>query len=464
MIDKDYSLTLDLKDKFKNKLPSSPIEFVSGDLNSSILNITLTDNGSVVDLTGCTIQANFKKPDNTAVSIDTTGDYVTITDATNGLIKCELTTQILAAVGYVFSNITIINTDLSRVTSTSFKFRVKENYDTAESIGSTNDYPMLIELLVKTQNVDANETTRQTNESTRQSQETTRQVNESERVTTESARVTAEDTRNSNESTRQSQESTRVTAENSRASVEAARVTAESGRVSAESDRVSAETSRANAESSRVIIEAARGTAESNRDSAESTRTLNESTRQTQETTRQSNEADRVQKLQMITEDNILKGSYPTPTNLITETDGSGRVLKRVYTQNNLKTEEIERGDFDNNSPLLLIRKLYDSSQKGTSKLAHHLTYSIINEVTSDTVEESAYDSVDIVVSRAGLAINPLNSYNVTSLSTVANNILVTDGAISTRKLVNGVSALEIQNNKILTTFTTIDTNQTITI
>ena len=221
MIDKDYSFKLDIK----NKSAIPKMEFVRGDLNTSVLNITLTENGVPIDLTGYTLMAVFKKPDNTRVIED-----VTIINATKGLVRVVLSTQTITAIGEVLGTITLTSATGDKVTFSLFKFKVRENLDNDELIESTNEFPILSKLIAENQQI-KNE--------------------EAKRITAENIRTSNENSRISNETERQDNEAKRISAESNRAAAETSRVSAENSRISNETERQNNETIRQNNESKR---------------------------------------------------------------------------------------------------------------------------------------------------------------------------------------------------------------------
>jgi hypothetical protein len=95
MIENRYEIDYDLKTKL-----SYNIHFQQGDIDSSILEINLTDNGLPIDITGEDIQFRFIKPDRTIVYQDfTTG--VSIVYAKDGKVECVLMANTLASAGLV---------------------------------------------------------------------------------------------------------------------------------------------------------------------------------------------------------------------------------------------------------------------------------------------------------------------------------------------------------------------------
>ena len=264
MVLKEFDIELDVKRSSANR----PIEVVEGD-NGNRLNIILTDNGEPVDLTGCLVVAVFAKTDGTTVQQDNGGHGITMSEEQNNQFTIDLYTSSFAP-GLIECEILVFsgeNQD-TQITSAKFNFSCRRSIMNEDTVQATDEYPILVELIQRTEAAEEGLSTIGANESTRQSNETTRQSQEEDREDAEEARETAE--------------GLRITTEQGRVIAEQGRVIAESGRVSAESGRASAESGRASAESTRATNETARGNAETARASAETTRITNETAREQQ--------------------------------------------------------------------------------------------------------------------------------------------------------------------------------------
>jgi len=111
-----YKMILDIKHGVINKA-----RFKQGDTDTSVLDITVVDNGLPVDITGQTIEFNFLKPDGTIVSQDiSTG--VTIIDSSAGNVECLLKSNTLAVIGLVSCEV-VFKGVLGEILSTS-KFNI----------------------------------------------------------------------------------------------------------------------------------------------------------------------------------------------------------------------------------------------------------------------------------------------------------------------------------------------------
>ncbi|WP_315122347.1 BppU family phage baseplate upper protein, partial [uncultured Clostridium sp.] len=176
---KEFDIILDIKRAQRNEY----IEVVQGDTDTNIFNIALKKDFEPYPLTGTTVEISFAKSDGTTVVQDKSLG-ITITDATNGKIKCELKTNTIAAPGRVRAEVRVLEGS-KILTSTSFEFFVKRAIFGDDTIKSSNEWPLLSKLL----DASNNESTRIANENTRISNENTRKSNENSRITEEGKRV-----------------------------------------------------------------------------------------------------------------------------------------------------------------------------------------------------------------------------------------------------------------------------------
>lgn len=115
-----YKITYDLKRK-----TITNIKFKQGDVNSSVLEINLIDNGLPISIVGEIIEFRFLKNDKTIVYQDiSTG--VTITNGINGVVECVLMSNTLAVPGAVTCE---IHRAISgkQLTTLSFDFKVEKS-------------------------------------------------------------------------------------------------------------------------------------------------------------------------------------------------------------------------------------------------------------------------------------------------------------------------------------------------
>jgi hypothetical protein len=310
-VENRYKLAYDLKQRVITN-----IRFKQGDIDSSVIEVTLVDNGLAVDITGEIIEFRFMKPDRTVVYQDFTMG-VSILDGPTGKIECVLKSNTLAAVGVEKCEIHRAK-DGKELTTPSFDFVVESSIG-GDGILSTNYISSIEQELIKMESAEnirqINEAARQngeierdTAEVSRASNETARAISENSRMINEFARENDEDTRNTNEIDRVSAEDIRVAQEELRKTTESSRVTAESNRLVAESARVTVETARAAAETERVTQENARKTAETSRASAETNRINAETNRANAETDRINAETGRATaETDRVTQFNVIK-------------------------------------------------------------------------------------------------------------------------------------------------------------
>ena len=197
-IKKSFPVMLDMKRSASNR----EFELVEGDTGNEIT-VTLKDDGQAVDLTGCRVLAVFSKSNGTssqdseAGSLIVSGNTVTIpvyaASVAPGLVECEL---------QVYSG---ENND-TLVTSAKFNFKCRRGILNADTLESTDEYPLLVGLID-----DVNGLSEAVNAA-------------------EAARASAEAARVSAETARSSAETARSTAETERCAAEAARISAEEGR------------------------------------------------------------------------------------------------------------------------------------------------------------------------------------------------------------------------------------------
>lgn len=115
-----YKISYDIKQK-----NIVNISFMQGDVDTSVIEVQLFDNGQVVDITGETIEFRFLKPDGTIVFQDeSTG--VNILDAEEGIFECVLMANTLAVAGAVRTEI-VRKKDGFILTCPTFNFIVKQS-------------------------------------------------------------------------------------------------------------------------------------------------------------------------------------------------------------------------------------------------------------------------------------------------------------------------------------------------
>lgn len=259
MVQKRFSIALDIKRPTANR----DFEVVEGD-NGNVLEVTLTDDGAAVDLTGCRVCAIFSKSDGNTAQQDTDGHGIAVTlpnkltislyttSVAPGLVECEL--QV-----YSGAEQTVLST------SAKFNFMCRRGIANDDTIEATDEWPMLVGMMQRVEAAENAELLRVSAEQGRAAAESLRAAAEAEREYAENARDQAEDARILAEQGRTASEIERNISEQARAAAETIRISSEAARVSAESARSAAETARMAQESSRAAAEAARAAAEEER-------------------------------------------------------------------------------------------------------------------------------------------------------------------------------------------------------
>lgn len=183
---KEFDILLDIKKS--NKI--GYIEVVQGDSFSNVFNITLTNGLNAFNLTGTNVEIVFSKSDGTTVQ----QTDIAILNEITGKIQCVLKTNTIACPGKVAAEVRVLEGE-TLLTSTRFEFYVRKALMNDDTIESTNEFPLLTQLLNETNEalteMEEAEELRNTNEVTRQDNETTRQSNETDRVNAENARTVA---------------------------------------------------------------------------------------------------------------------------------------------------------------------------------------------------------------------------------------------------------------------------------
>lgn len=196
------------------------------DTNSRFLKVTLTNLGDVLTVPAtATVVINALREDGQSSSFLGTANG-------DGTVTVPLTQWMLELDGEVKCDISVVNAEESKLTSTMFILAVEEATYSGDEIADDENYDLLVSLLsevaeCKTAEAErvANENTRISNETTRQSNETTRKSNETSRKSAETARGTAEKARADAETERASAEDTRKANEEARQAAETLRQT-----------------------------------------------------------------------------------------------------------------------------------------------------------------------------------------------------------------------------------------------
>lgn len=155
LIKKVFSISLDMKAPTAQR---NEWEVVEGD-NGNVLEITLTDDGSPVDLSQCTkVLAVFGLPTGETVEQDTDEGSVTIGGANHNVITIELKTGSFSpgksSSGLMKCEVqayTGISPDLTLVTSAQFTFRCRRAIINKETVEADDKYPILVDLIDQVQ-------------------------------------------------------------------------------------------------------------------------------------------------------------------------------------------------------------------------------------------------------------------------------------------------------------------------
>lgn len=127
-------LTLDVKKKNHDIITA-----VQNDASSRYLDINLIDNGVNINLTGHEVRLYAKKPDQTEVY-----NNGQITNAVQGRVQIELTSQLLAKEGYIEAQVITYKNNRQILSTLPFKIHVVSNLMSDNAIESSNEYGALV--------------------------------------------------------------------------------------------------------------------------------------------------------------------------------------------------------------------------------------------------------------------------------------------------------------------------------
>lgn len=208
-------------------------ELVEGDTGNEI-EVTVSDGGTPVELTGCTVLAVFSHSKGSTVlgaedgSLTVDGSCVTLklpADAVSaGPVECEL---------QIYSSTQSSDPEFDEndvlVTTARFNFNCRKAILNQDTLPAAPHFPLLAQTIAAIE------------------------AAESARTQAEAARAQAEAARSGAEQARAQAEQLRVLSENGRVSDENARAAAEAARAAAEAERAAAEAERAEAEAEREL-------------------------------------------------------------------------------------------------------------------------------------------------------------------------------------------------------------------
>ena len=171
LLEDRYKLNYDLKSKV-----ITDIRFKQGNVDTSVLEVTLFNNGSVADITGEIIEFRFEKPDHTIVYQDTASG-VSVLDVIHGTVQCVFKSNTLASVGVVRCEIHRAKGG-KELTTPSFDFMVESSIGEDGTLSSNYICSIENELI----NIRTAESDRAIKEEDRVSAENNRVINEEKRI------------------------------------------------------------------------------------------------------------------------------------------------------------------------------------------------------------------------------------------------------------------------------------------
>ena len=195
-IKKRFSVALDIKRSVSNRA----FEVVEGD-NGNIIDVTLTDDGQPIDLSGCRVLAVFSKSNGTSsqdsavegggVSVDENRVSISlfIPSFAPGMVECEL---------QVYSG----TAQTTLVTSAKFNFKCRRGILNPDAVKATDEHPLLVGLIEQCRGLEQSFSDFSLEEQTRGASEEGRAYAENEREVAEAQRGLAETARTAGETTR----------------------------------------------------------------------------------------------------------------------------------------------------------------------------------------------------------------------------------------------------------------------
>lgn len=121
-----------------NKKTYKRLRAVQGDSKSRYILASLYDNSKAYNLSNCSVKVFGCKSDKKIFF-----NYATVTDATNGKFKIELTNQALAVAGELQIQILILGSNQERLTSFVFYIDIEKSIVSDDVIESTNEFRAL---------------------------------------------------------------------------------------------------------------------------------------------------------------------------------------------------------------------------------------------------------------------------------------------------------------------------------
>lgn len=201
-VKKNFRVALDIAKSISNR----EFSVVEGD-TGNILTITLTDNGTPVDLTDCRVLVLFSKSNGETMSQDSgeADGGITIGGEDNNEISVRLFPSSVAP-GMVESEIQVYSGEelTTLITTAQFNFKCRRGILNEDTIAATEEYPIIISLISRVQEIETAEAARARAERLRVNRENGRENNESYRFEAEVQRHDAEEARAAAELERES--------------------------------------------------------------------------------------------------------------------------------------------------------------------------------------------------------------------------------------------------------------------
>lgn len=176
-VKKRFPIALDVK----RSTSLREIEVVEGD-NGNVLEITLTDDDTAVDLTDCLVCAMFAKPNGGTAQQDNNGHGIVMDETENNKFKIELYTTSFSP-GLVECEVQVYSGERHDIliTTAKFNFSCRGGIVNAQTIPATDAYPLLVDLMQRCANMEDAETVLEASEAERNQAEQERLAAEAER-------------------------------------------------------------------------------------------------------------------------------------------------------------------------------------------------------------------------------------------------------------------------------------------
>lgn len=142
-LSKLYEFSLDIK---KQDPSLSVGTLVAGDRDSNLLKIKLVDAKATYDLTDKQISIVFHKADDTTVMQSTEDEDSPIMVTPTHEILCTLKANSFACYGQLDAEV-VVRTETTVLTSQPFSFWVREPLGGDDTVSSTNEFPILLQIL-----------------------------------------------------------------------------------------------------------------------------------------------------------------------------------------------------------------------------------------------------------------------------------------------------------------------------